>query len=152
MGEVYRARDTKLKRDVAIKILPDEFSSDPDRVTRFQREAELLASLNHPSIAASYDLEEADSQCFLILELVDGETLSERLNRGPIPLNDALQLASQIAEALASAHKRGIIHRDLKELCDQRIGFQLTCWCMSCRQDPVLRFGPYLRTGNRQSR
>ena len=104
MGEVYRARDTKLKRDVAIKILPDEFSSDPDRVTRFQREAELLASLNHPSIAAIYDLEEADSQCFLILELVDGETLSERLNRGPIPLNDALQLASQIAEALARQH------------------------------------------------
>ena len=114
MGEVYRARDTKLKRDVAIKILPEEFSRDPDRVSRFQREAQVLASLNHPNIAAIYDLEEADGLRFLILELVEGETLADRLKRGPIPLDDALQIATQIAEGLEAAHERGIIHRDLK--------------------------------------
>ena len=114
MGEVYRARDTKLKRDVAIKVLPEEFSRDSDRVSRFQREAQLLASLNHPNIAAIYDLEEADGFRFLILELVEGETLAERLKRGPIPLDDALQIATQIAEGLEAAHERGIIHRDLK--------------------------------------
>ena len=114
MGEVYRARDTKLKREVAIKILPDEFSRDPDRVSRFQREAQLLASLNHPNIAAIYDLEEDGGFRFLILELVEGETLAERLKRGPIPLDEALQIAIQIAEGLEAAHERGIIHRDLK--------------------------------------
>jgi len=114
MGEVYRARDTKLKREVAIKILPDEFSVDPNRVSRFQREAELLASLNHPNIAAIYDLEEVNEFRFLILELVEGETLDERLKHGLIPLDEALQIAAQITDGLAAAHERGIIHRDLK--------------------------------------
>ena len=114
MGEVYRARDTKLKRDVAVKVLPSEFSRDPDRVSRFQREAQVLASLNHPNIAAIYDLEEGDGLRFLILELVGGETLADRLKRGPIPLDDALQIATQIAEGLSAAHDRGIVHRDLK--------------------------------------
>jgi eukaryotic-like serine/threonine-protein kinase len=114
MGEVYRARDTKLKRDVAIKILPDEFARDADRVSRFQREAELLASLNHPNIAAIYDLEEANGFRYLILELVDGETLAERLKRGPIAASEALRIAQQIADALEAAHERGVIHRDLK--------------------------------------
>src|SRR5262249_48329661 len=90
MGEVYRARDTKLKRNVAIKILPDEFSRDADRVSRFQREAEVLASLNHPNIAAIYDLEEAEGSRLLVLELVEGETLADRLNRGAMPIEDAL--------------------------------------------------------------
>src|SRR5215831_11744436 len=114
MGEVYRARDTKLKRDVAIKILPDEFARNADRVSRFQREAELLASLNHPNIAAIYDLEEADGLRYLILEMVDGETLAERLKRGPIAASEALKIAQQIADALEAAHERGVIHRDLK--------------------------------------
>src|SRR5215470_12219520 len=114
MGEVYRARDKKLKRDVAIKILPDEFSRDIDRVSRFQREAEVLASLNHPNIAAIYDLEEAGGLRYLILELVEGETLTERLRRGPIAAIEALKIAQQIVDALESAHEKGIIHRDLK--------------------------------------
>src|SRR5215831_18489818 len=114
MGEVYRATDTKLKRDVAIKILPDEFARNADRVSRFQREAELLASLNHPNIAAIYDLEEADGLRYLILEMVDGETLAERLKRGPIAASEALKIAQQIADALEAAHERGVIHRDLK--------------------------------------
>jgi serine/threonine protein kinase/Tol biopolymer transport system component len=113
-GEVYRAKDKKLKRDVAIKILPDEFSSNRDRLTRFQREAEVLASLNHPNIAAIYDLaSQAESQ-FLVLELVDGETLADRIARGPIPVEETLKIAKQIAEALEAAHEKGIIHRDLK--------------------------------------
>jgi serine/threonine-protein kinase len=114
MGEVYRARDTKLKRDVAIKTLPDEFSHDPDRLSRFQREAEVLASLNHPNIAAIYDLEEADGARFLVLELVEGETLADRIARGPIPVEEALQIAKSICEALEAAHEQGVIHRDLK--------------------------------------
>src|SRR5262245_12932547 len=114
MGEVYRARDTKLKRDVAIKILPDEFSRDADRVSRFQREAEVLASLNHPNIAAIYDLQEANGAQFLVLELVEGETLADRTARGPIPVEEALSIAKSICEALEAAHERGIIHRDLK--------------------------------------
>jgi len=93
MGEVYRARDTKLKRDVAIKILPDEFSRDADRVSRFQREAEVLASLNHPNIAAIYDLQESNGSRFLILELIEGETLADRIARGPIPIEEALDIA-----------------------------------------------------------
>src|ERR671937_1072514 len=92
MGEVYRARDTKPKREVAIKILPDEFARDPDRVSRFQREAEVLASLNHPNIAAIYDLQEANGTRFLVLELVDGETLAEHIQRGPIPVEEALEI------------------------------------------------------------
>jgi eukaryotic-like serine/threonine-protein kinase len=114
MGEVYRARDTKLKREVAIKILPDEFSRDPDRVTRFQREAEVLASLNHPNIAGIYDLAEANGSRFLVLELVEGETLAERIKRRPIPIDEALNIAKSICEALEAAHEKGVIHRDLK--------------------------------------
>src|SRR5437667_3790612 len=114
MGEVYRARDTKLKRDVAIKILPDEFSRDPDRVSRFQREAEVLASLNHPNIAAIDSLEEAAGTRFLVLELVEGETLADRIQRGAIPIDEALSIARPICEALVAAHEKGVGHRDLK--------------------------------------
>src|SRR6516225_7535721 len=114
MGKVYRARDTKLKRDVAIKTLPDEFSHDADRLSRFQREAEVLASLNHPNIAAIYDLQEADGARFLVLELVEGETLADRIARGPIPIDEALQIGKSICEALEAAHEQGIVHRDLK--------------------------------------
>jgi len=114
MGEVYRGRDRKLKRDVAIKILPEEFSRDPERVVRFQREAEVLASLNHPNIAAIYDLEEAEGIRFLVLELVEGETLAERIQRGPIRIEEALEIGKQICEALEAAHEKGIVHRDLK--------------------------------------
>ena len=114
MGEVYRARDLKLKREVAIKILPEEFSRDADRVSRFQREAEVLASLNHPNIAAIHDLEETNGTRYLVLELVEGETLAERITRGPIPIGEALDIAKQIAEALEAAHESGVVHRDLK--------------------------------------
>ena len=114
MGEVYRARDSRLKRDVAIKILPETFASDPDRLSRFQREAEALASLNHANIAAIYNIEEANGSRFLVLELVEGDTLADRIQRGPVPANDALQIAKQIADALEAAHEKGIIHRDLK--------------------------------------
>src|SRR5262245_43037384 len=114
MGEVYRARDTKLKREVAIKILPEEFSRDKDRVSRFQREAEVLASLNHPNIAAIYDLQEANNTRFLVLELVEGETIADRIQRGPIAVEEALEIAKHICEALEVAHEKGIIHRDLK--------------------------------------
>ena len=114
MGEVYRAKDKKLKREVAIKVLPDEFSLDHDRVSRFQREAEVLASLNHPNIAAIYDLAAHEQAQFLVLELVGGETLAELIARGPIPLEEALTIAKQIAEALEAAHEKGVIHRDLK--------------------------------------
>ena len=114
MGEVYRARDTRLKRDVAIKVLPDEFSRDPDRLSRFQREAEALASLNHPNIALIHSLEQAEGAQFLVLELVSGETLEDRLKRGALPLDRALNIAIQICEALQAAHERNIVHRDLK--------------------------------------
>src|SRR5262249_8354541 len=114
MDEVYRARDIKLKRDVAIKILPDEFSSDPARVSRFQREAEVLASLNHPNIGAIYGIEQSDDTKALVLELVDGPTLAERLTAGSIPVDEALLIAKQIAEALEAAHKKGMFHLDLK--------------------------------------
>src|SRR5262249_55200895 len=100
MGEVYRARDTKLKREVAIKILPEEFSRDRDRIARFQREAEVLASLNHPNIAAIYEFQEAEGARFLVLEFVEGETLAERIARGPIPIEQALNIARNICEAL----------------------------------------------------
>jgi serine/threonine-protein kinase len=114
MGEVYRARDTKLARDVAIKSLPALFTRDPDRLARFHREAQVLASLNHPHIAHIYGLEEADGVEFLALELVEGETLANRIARGALPLDEALPIARQIADALAAAHERGIVHRDLK--------------------------------------
>ena len=114
MGEVYRAKDGKLGRDVAIKVLPDAFAENEERLARFKREAMVLASLNHPNIGAIYGLEEANSLWFLVLELVPGETLAERLRRGPIPFAEALELAGQIADALAAAHDNGVIHRDLK--------------------------------------
>src|SRR5262244_3773306 len=114
MGEVYRARDAKLKREVAIKILPEEFSRDPVRVSRFQREAEVLASLNHPNIAAIYDLQEVNDTRFLVLELVEGETLAERIQRGPILVEEALDITKLICEALEAAHERSIVHRNLK--------------------------------------
>src|SRR5438128_10311898 len=114
MGEVYRARDTKLGRDVALKVIPDTFALDPDRLARFQREAQVLASLNHPHIAAIYGFEDSGETHALVLELVEGETLADRIARGPIPLDEALPIAKQIAEALEAAHEQGIIHRDLK--------------------------------------
>ena len=114
MGEVYRARDTKLAREVAIKVIPDATADDADRVARFEREAKALAALNHPHIAALYGMEQDASRHFLVMELVDGETLADRIARGPLPVGDALRLASQITEALEAAHERGIIHRDLK--------------------------------------
>ena len=114
MGEVYRAWDSELKRDVAVKVLPTLFSRDAERVARFQREAEVLASLNHPHIAAIYDLEKFGDLRFLVLELVEGETLADRLVRGPIAIREALPIAMQIAEALEAAHEKGIVHRDLK--------------------------------------
>src|SRR5262249_16916801 len=114
MGEVYRGRDTKLKRDVAIKILPEEFARDADRISRFQREAEVLASLNHPNIGGIYDFQEAEGSRFLVLELIEGETLADRIQRGPIPLNEALSIAKSICEALEAAHEKGVVHRDLK--------------------------------------
>ncbi len=114
MGEVYRADDTKLKREVAIKILPEAFARDEERLKRFEREAQMLASLNHPNIASIYGLEEDGGRLFLVLELVEGPTLAERIQEGPIPLEEALRIARQIAEALFEAHEKGIIHRDLK--------------------------------------
>ncbi len=114
MGEVYRARDTRLDRDVAIKVLPAALSADKERILRFEREAKLLASLNHPHIAAIYGFEESDGKRLLVMELVEGETLAEQLERGPIPVRDALELASGIALALEAAHEKGIVHRDLK--------------------------------------
>ena len=114
MGEVFRAKDQKLGRDVAIKVLPEEFARDADRVARFQREAKLLASLNHPNIAAIYGLEESGGTNFLVLELVEGDTLADRIKAGPIPVEESLKLGLQIAEALEAAHEKGVIHRDLK--------------------------------------
>ena len=139
MGEVWRAEDTKLGREVALKVLPDEFAQDPQRLERFEREAKVLASLNHPNIATLYGLEtvesgadadadaDADSGAglnlrpqvsspttFLAMELVEGEDLSERIARGPIPIDEAISIAVQIAEALEAAHEQGIVHRDLK--------------------------------------
>src|SRR5215510_12574404 len=114
MGVVFRAHDTKLQRDVALKLLPDHFADDPNRLLRFQREAEILASLNHPNIAQIYDPQEVNDTRFLVLELVDGETLVDRIARGPIPIEEALEIAKNICEALEAAHERGIIHRDLK--------------------------------------
>jgi serine/threonine protein kinase len=114
MGEVYRARDSKLGREVAIKILPEAFAADPDRVARFQREAQVLAALNHPNIAAIHGLDDSNGLRFLVLELVDGEALDSRLKTGALPLDEALALAKQIVDALEAAHEKGIIHRDLK--------------------------------------
>jgi len=114
MGEVYQAKDTKLGRDVAIKVLPEEFAKDADRVARFQREAKLLASLNHPNIAAIHGLEESDGTHFLVMELIEGDTLADRIKTSVIPVEESLKLALQITEALEAAHEKGVIHRDLK--------------------------------------
>src|SRR5262245_9973971 len=114
MGEVYRATDTNLGRDVAIKVLPEAFAQDPERVARFEREAKTLASLNHPNIAIIYGLEKSQGTYALVMELVEGEDLSQRIARGPIPIDEVLPIAKQIAEALEAAHEQGIIHRDLK--------------------------------------
>ncbi len=114
MGEVWRARDTRLQRDVAIKVLPEAFSADPDRLVRFTREAHVLASLNHPNIAAIYSFEEVDGLRFLVLELVSGETLKQRIVRAPVSVHEAIRFALQIADALEAAHTRGVLHRDLK--------------------------------------
>jgi Tol biopolymer transport system component/tRNA A-37 threonylcarbamoyl transferase component Bud32 len=114
MGEVYKARDTKLGRDVALKILADSVTHDPERIARFRREAQMLAALNHPHIGMIYGLDEADGRQFLVLELIDGETLADRLKRGALPLDEAVAIAGQMAEALEAAHRQGIVHRDLK--------------------------------------
>ena len=114
MGEVYRATDTNLKRAVAIKVLPESVAGDAERLARFQREAEVLASLNHPNIASIYGLERADGTTALVLELVEGPTLADRIAQGPIPIDEALPIARLIAHALEAAHEHGIIHRDLK--------------------------------------
>src|ERR1700732_5278399 len=115
MGEVYQAHDTKLGRDVAIKVLPEAFAHDDDRLSRFQREAKMLASLNHPNIATIYGLEHSDGTHYLVMELVPGDTLQQRVKReGAVPIEEALTIAKQMAEALEAAHEKGIIHRDLK--------------------------------------
>src|SRR5580765_940549 len=114
MGEVYRARNARLDRDVAIKILPEAFAADAERVARFQREAKILASLNHPNIAIIHGLEQAEGAYALVMELVEGEDLAQRIARGAISIDEALPIAKQIAEALEAAHEQGIMHRDLK--------------------------------------
>jgi eukaryotic-like serine/threonine-protein kinase len=114
MGEVYLADDLNLNRKVALKFLPDAFTGDPERMARFEREAKLLATLNHPNIAAIYGLEEAEGKRFLVLELVEGETLAQRLSKGPLPVEEALEVCRQIADGLEAAHEKGVIHRDLK--------------------------------------
>ncbi len=114
MGEVFRATDTRLKHDVALKVLPESFAQDPQRMARFTREAQVLASLNHPAIGAIHGLEEEDGVRTLVLELIEGEDLSERIAKGPTPFEETLKIALQIAEALEAAHDKGIIHRDLK--------------------------------------
>ena len=114
MGEVYQAIDAKLGRSVAIKFLPEAFSHDNEHVARFEREAHVLASLNHTNIAAIHGLEESGGRKFLVMELVSGETLAERIRRGPIAVNEALEIAKQIAEGLGAAHEKSVTHRDLK--------------------------------------
>src|SRR5215470_5384933 len=114
MGEVWRARDPRLGRDVAIKMLPAAFARDPDRVARFEREAKLLASLNHPNVGAILGLEEVDGQRYLVLEFVDGETLAQRLKRGALPVDEAIEVCRQIAAGVEAAHESGVVHRDLK--------------------------------------
>src|SRR3954471_335194 len=114
MGEVYRAMDTNLKRQVAIKVLPGSVAADAERLARFQREAEILAALNHPNIAHVHGLEKSGGTVALVMELVEGPTLADRIGTGAVPIDEALPIAKQIAEALEAAHEQGIIHRDLK--------------------------------------
>ena len=146
MGEVYRGRDTRVNREVAVKVLPDSTGLDPERVARFRREASLLASLNHPNIAHVHGLEEADGAHALVMELVEGPTLAERLTRGGMPLNEALRVAKQIAQALEAAHAQGVVHRDLKPANIKvrgdgvvKVGFGLAKF-----QDAVLRTAAYM--------
>ena len=114
MGEVYRARDLKLNRDVAIKVLPEQLSQDSERLGRLRREAQVVAALSHPNIAQIYGVEDSNGVPALVLELVEGSTLADRIGAGPLPIPEALEIASQIADALEAAHERGVIHRDLK--------------------------------------
>ncbi|HVS01246.1 MAG TPA: serine/threonine-protein kinase, partial [Thermoanaerobaculia bacterium] len=114
MGEVWRATDSRLRREVAIKVLPEAFATDAERLTRFEREAQALAQLQHPNVASIYGLEEGDGRQALVMELVEGPTLAERLARGRLDLEEILAIARQIAEALEAAHEKGIVHRDLK--------------------------------------
>ena len=114
MGEVYTARDQHLERDVAIKVLPEAFTHDRDRIDRFRREAQLLAALNHPNIATIHGLEESGGVLYLVMELVPGQTLAQRLHGGRVPIDETLGICSQLAEALGAAHQRGIAHRDIK--------------------------------------
>src|SRR5262245_60529128 len=114
MGEVYRARDTRLGRDVALKIIPEVFANEPDRVARFEREARALAALQHPNIASLFGFEETGGRRTLVMELVEGVDLSQRVANGPVPVDEALEIARQIAEGLEAAHEKGIVHRDLK--------------------------------------
>ena len=136
MGEVYRARDTKLGRDVALKVLPQQFTMDADRVARFEREARLLASLNHPHIGAIYGFESSGNVLALVLELVEGDTLGDRVFRGRLPLSEALAIAQQIADALDAAHQSGVIHRDLKpsniKICCPRCRSRRSRYCSRC--------------------
>jgi serine/threonine protein kinase len=124
MGEVYRAHDPKLGRDVAIKALPEAFARDAERMARFQREAKVLASLDHPNIASIYGLEDSGGTRALVMQLVEGPTLADRIKTGPIPVDEALPIARQICDALEYAHERGIIHRDLKPVRKQG-------WCLN---------------------
>src|SRR5258705_8535975 len=114
MGEVFRARDARLGRDVAIKALPEIFATDPERLARFEREARLLASLNHPNVAGIHGIEEVGGHRYLVLEFVEGETLAERLSRGPLPVEEAMEVCRDIAAGVEAAHESGVIHRDLK--------------------------------------
>jgi serine/threonine protein kinase len=174
MGEVYRARDSRLDRSVAIKILPESFRKDPERLARFEREARTLASLNHPNIAVIHGFEQARGIQALVMELVEGPTLADRIRQGPIPLDEALPIARQVAEALEAAHERGIVHRDLKpanikvrndgtvkvldfglaKVLEPLSGVDVTSSHRPRREviaqlNPVLRgWGAYFRTGN----
>src|SRR5687767_5063691 len=114
MGEVYQATDSKLGRAVGIKLIPEALTHDVESAARFEREARVLASLNHPNIAAIHGIEESGGRKFLVMELVDGETLAERVQRGPVPLDETLRIAQQVMDGLKSAHEKGIVHRDLK--------------------------------------
>jgi eukaryotic-like serine/threonine-protein kinase len=140
MGQVYRARDTKRNRHVAIKILPDGLAADHDRLARFQREAEVLASLNHPNIADIYGLEDSGGMTALVMELVEGPTLADRIARGPIALDEALPIAKQIADALEAAHEQGIIHRDLKP-ANIKVRADGTVKVLDCRTSFVSSLG-----------
>ena len=135
MGQVWQATDTQLNREVALKLLPDAFAADPDRLARFKREAQILASLNHPNIAQIHGIEEAEGTRALVLELVEGPTLADRIAEGPIPLDEALPIVKQIAEALEAAHEAGVIHRDLKPAnIKVREDGPSRCWTLDWRR------------------